>query len=64
MHNGYSYVLMLLALTAYDVSIVEPLSMLGILITMGLSRVVLNETLGNRVIGAVIMIGGAALLFI
>ena len=51
--------LLLWALSEYHVSMVEPMSML---ITLVLSKIVLLETLGTRIWGAVFMIGGAALL--
>ena len=60
--NGYSYLCLLWALGQFNVSLVEPLSMLSILVTMALSKYILTETLGNRIWAAIIMIGGAALI--
>jgi transporter family protein len=60
--NGYSYICLLWALTSYNVSVVEPLSMLSVLVTLFLSKVYLGETLGHRIYGAMIMIGGAILI--
>lgn len=57
--NGYSYLCLLTAIVAYPVSVAEPLSMLGLLLTLLLSKLLLNEALGHRPIGALFMIAGA-----
>lgn len=60
--NGFSYLFLLYAMTGIEVSVAEPLSMLGILVTLALSGIIFREKIGYRLIGACIMIGGAWLL--
>ena len=60
--NGYSYLCLLFALKSIDVSVAEPASMLGMIITLLLSKVILKETLGSRLLGAAIMVAGAWIL--
>ncbi|MFP4168621.1 MAG: EamA family transporter [Desulfonatronovibrionaceae bacterium] len=64
MINGFSYLFLLFALTGLDVSVAEPLSMLGILVTLVLSSIVFREKIGFRLIGASIMIAGAWILVV
>lgn len=60
--NGISYLLLLIALLSIQVSVAEPVSMLGLLVTMVLARYVLGERVGPRLPGAVVMLCGAWLL--
>ena len=46
------------------VSIAEPASMLGLIVTVVLAYFILKERVRNRLIGVVIMIAGTWLLFI
>lgn len=62
--NGYSYLFLLFAMTGIDVSVAEPASMLGLVVTMFLSKWLLHETIGRRLVGAGVMIVGSWLLFL
>ncbi len=59
-----SYFCLLYAFSKMDVSIVEPTSMLSMIITVVLARILLKEIISNRIIGVLIMLAGALLLFI
>lgn len=60
--NGFSYLFLLIALTRIDVSIAEPVSMLGMVVTLLLARWLLQEPIRERLIGVAIMIAAAWLL--
>ncbi len=62
--NGYSYMLLLISISLFglDISIAEPLSMLSLLVTMGLSAWILKEKIKGRVLGAILMLIGSILL--
>ncbi|MBN2156401.1 MAG: EamA family transporter [Candidatus Lokiarchaeota archaeon] len=62
--NAYSYVLLLVLLSFFnfELSIAEPLSMLSLLVTLGLSVWILKEDIKGRLIGAILMIIGGILL--
>ncbi len=60
--NGFSYLLLLVAMKDIDVSIAEPVSMLGILVTLLLSKLVLREEIGARWAAAGLMLAGVFLL--
>lgn len=60
----YSYLLLMFAITRIEVSIAEPASMLGLIVTVVLAYFILKERVRNRLIGVVIMIAGTGLLFI
>ncbi|XPV75097.1 MAG: DMT family transporter [Desulfovibrio sp.] len=62
--NGYSYLFLLLALKELDVSVAEPASMLGLIVTLILSRMMLHEKIGKRGIAVGIMICGSWCLFL
>lgn len=62
--NAYSYLLLLIALTAIEVSIAEPFSMLGMIVTVVLAYFIFKESIKNRLIGVFIMIFGAFLLYL
>lgn len=61
--NGLSYPCLLLAMQRFEVSVVEPVSMLGMLVTLLFARFHLGEELGSRVLAALLMIAGACCLF-
>lgn len=60
--NAYAYVLLLLAFTQIDVSVAEPASMLGMIVTVVLARLIFKEEIGRRLVAVVVMIAGAWLL--
>lgn len=62
--NVYAYVLLLFALRGMEVSVAEPLSMLGTLISVVLARVMFGEAIRDRLVGATVMVGGAWLMFL
>lgn len=62
--NIYAYLLLLFALRGMEVSLAEPLSMLGTLISVILARVMFGEAIRDRLVGATVMIGGAWLMFL
>lgn len=62
--NFYSYALLLVAFLTFDVSVAEPASMLGSLVTIAASRFVFHERVGFRFLGAAVMVLGAVLLFL
>jgi transporter family protein len=62
--NFYSYALLLVAFLTFDVSVAEPASMLGSLVTIAASRFVFHERVGFRFLGALVMALGAVLLFL
>ena len=62
--NAYSYVFLLIAFTQIEISIAEPASMLGMIITVILSKIFFKEVIRDRFIGVIIMVAGAWFLFI
>jgi transporter family protein len=62
--NAYSYILLLFAFTVIPVSVAEPVSMLSMIVTVILAKYIFQERIRNRIIGAVIMLAGAWLLFV
>ena len=62
--NAYSYVLLLVAFRSYEVSVVEPVTMLGTIVTVVLAWLVFKEKILPRLPGIIIMLISAALLFI
>lgn len=62
--NAYSYLLLLFAFTGLEVSVAEPASILGVVITVVLAGRIFKENIKERIIGVAIMVLGAWLLFI
>lgn len=62
--NVYSYMLLLVAFLTFDISVAEPASMLGALVTIVASRWLFGEKVGFRLLGAAVMVGGAVVLFL
>jgi transporter family protein len=60
--NAYSYLLLLVAFTRIDVSIAEPASMLGMIVTVILAHVILKESVRSRLVAVITMIAGTWLL--
>ncbi len=60
----YSYLALMFAITGIEVSIAEPASMLGMIVTVILAHFIFREKVANRLVGVVIMILGAWLLFL
>jgi len=60
----YSYLLLMFAITRIEVSIAEPASMLGMIATVVLAHLILRERIRERLVGVVVMIAGAWLLFL
>lgn len=62
--NGFSYLFLLIAFTKLEVSVAEPLTMLGALVSIVLAKIVFKEKIKNRLLGGIIMAIGAYMLFI
>lgn len=62
--NGLSYLFLLIALKDLEVSVAEPVSMLGMVVTVILSKFMFGEYIRQRMLGVVVMTGGAWLLFL
>ncbi len=64
--NAYSYILLLVSISIFglELSIAEPLSMLSLLVTLGLSAWILKEKVKGRWLGAILMVIGGILLVI
>jgi len=60
----YSYLLLMFAITRIEVSVAEPASMLGMIVTVILAHFIFGEKIRKRLLGVVIMIAGAWLLFV
>ncbi|MEA2062106.1 MAG: EamA family transporter [Gemmatimonadota bacterium] len=60
----FSYLALMFAITRIEVSIAEPASMLGMIVTVVLAYFIFREKIAERMAGVVIMIGGAWLLFL
>ncbi|HUU26687.1 MAG TPA: DMT family transporter [archaeon] len=58
----YSYLLLMFAITRIEVSVAEPSTMLGLIVTVVLAHFVFRERIRERLVGAAIMIAGAWLL--
>jgi transporter family protein len=54
----------LVAFTVIQVSVAEPTSMISMIITVILAKYVFGEQIRSRLVGAVIMLVGAWLLFV
>lgn len=61
--NAASYLFLLIAFTQIEVSIAEPLTMLGAIISIILAKFLFGDKIKERMIGAVVMAIGAWLLF-
>ncbi len=59
----YSYLLLLIAISRIEVSIAEPASMLGMVVTVVLAHFIFGERIRRRLPGVAIMFVGAWLLF-
>ncbi|MBN2290270.1 MAG: DMT family transporter [Candidatus Glassbacteria bacterium] len=59
----YSYLALMFAITSIEVSIAEPASMLGMIVTVVLAHFIFREKIAGRLVGVVIMVLGAWLLF-
>lgn len=64
--NAYSYILLLVSIAIFgmELSIAEPLSMLSLLVTIGLSGWILKEKVKGRWLGAILMVLGGLVLVI
>lgn len=62
--NAFSYLFLLFAFTKIDVSIAEPASMLGMIVTVILAHFAFKEKIGNRLVAVLIMFLGSLLLFL
>lgn len=60
--NAFSYLFLLAAFRAIDVSVAEPASMLSMVVTVVLARFFFGEKIRDRLVGVTIMIAGAWLL--
>jgi transporter family protein len=60
--NAYAYVLLLFAFTKIDVSVAEPASVLGMIATVILARLIFKERIRRRLVAVGVMIAGAWLL--
>lgn len=64
MTNAYSYILLLVSFKTIDVSIAEPSTVLGTIITLIFSTFLFKEKIKYRLIGVIIMIFGTYLIFL
>ncbi len=62
--NGYSYLLLLLAITVIPVSVAEPASMVGMVVTVILAHFMFKESIKDRLLGVAIMLVGAWMVFL
>lgn len=62
--NAYSYLFLLVAFRKIDISIAEPSTMLGTIVTLILSKYLFKEEIKYRFIGVIVMIIGAYLIFL
>ncbi len=60
----YSYLLLMFAITRIEVSIAEPASMLGMVVTVILAALVFHERIRERLLGVAVMLLGTWLLFL
>ena len=63
MINAYSYCCLLIAFTKIEVSIAEPASMLGGIVTIIMAYFFFHEKIGRRLVAATIMFAGVIILF-
>lgn len=61
--NSYSFLLLLISFKYIEVSVAEPASMLGMIITVLLAGRIFKENIKQRLIGVSIMVAGIWLLF-
>jgi transporter family protein len=62
--NAYSYIALLNAFKYIDVSIAEPVSMISSLVTAFFAKYIFKEKVSLRVIGTIILIAGAFVIYI
>ncbi|GAU08102.1 DMT family transporter [Desulfoplanes formicivorans] len=62
--NAYSYLFLLVAITSIDVSVAEPVSMLGMIVTLFLSKWFLQEDVSKRWFAVLVMLSGAWVMFV
>jgi transporter family protein len=62
--NAYSYLFLLVAITTIDVSVAEPVSMLGMVVTLLLSWLILGEDVRRRWFAVLLMLVGAWVMFV
>jgi len=60
----YSYLMLLMAITRIEVSVAEPASMLGMVVTVILAHFFFKEQIKQRLVGVIVMFFGAWLLFV
>jgi bacterial/archaeal transporter family protein len=60
----FSYLALMYAITRIEVSVAEPASMLGMIVTVILAYFIFREKIAQRLVGVAIMILGAWLLFV
>ena len=61
--NGLSYLFLLIAFTRIEVSVAEPMTMLGAIVSIIFAKFLFGEKIKSRLVGAVVMVVGAWLLF-
>lgn len=62
--NAYSYIALLNAFKYIDVSIAEPVSMVSSLVTAFFAKYIFREKVSLRIIGTIILIAGAFIIYI
>lgn len=62
-NNAFSYLFLLIAFTAIEVSVAEPLSLMSAIVAIFLGKIFFGEKIKNRLVAALIMILGAWFLF-
>ena len=61
--DAYAYFFFMLAITGIEVSVAEPASMLGLIVTVLMAKYIFKENVSGRVGAVLVMIAGAWLLF-
>ncbi len=62
--NGWSYLLLLIAIQNLQVTVAEPASLLSVLVTALFAKLYLGEKVKERLFGIVIILVGSSLLFV
>ena len=61
--NGWSYLFLLIAIMGFGVTLAEPASLLSIFVTAFLAKIFLYEKIKERLLGSLVLVFGAILLF-
>lgn len=62
--NGWSYLMLLIAILYLEVTVAEPASLLSIFVTALLAKYILHEEVAKRILGMILMVIGAVVLIL